>query len=117
MQSMKTVYITDITLHTKDFRDTVSFAKAEKKSSPRIYSTNNKVEAVVEEIHPDGSFSFVISLPQDLREGLDRGEIEICQHPKGTLVYAGKDIYEKLEQMKQKERREQIHAGRVWRKK
>jgi hypothetical protein len=119
----KVIYITDITLHAKDFRVTPSLEKAEQKKSlglpsPRFYSDATKLDATVEGVNMDGTFKFAIDLPPDLAAGLENGEIEIRElHPGATLVYAGKDIYEKLAQMKRKDRREMIHRGRKWQKK
>jgi hypothetical protein len=119
----KVIYITDITLHAKDFRPTPSLAKAEEKkslgfSSPRFYSNATKLDATVEGVNTDGTFKFAIDLPPDLAVGVENGEIELRElHPGATLVYAGKDVYEKLAQIQNKERRELIHRSRKWRKK
>ncbi|HUC88907.1 MAG TPA: hypothetical protein VMR49_02655 [Candidatus Paceibacterota bacterium] len=116
----KVIYITDITLHSKDFRATPSLEKAEQRKfaglpSPRFYSGATKLDAVVEGVNPDGTFEFTIDLPVDLREGLDRGEIEIRSLRAGGIpIYPGKDLIEKMAQLKKKERRELIHRSRKW---
>ena len=114
----KIIYITNLTFHVKDMRPTPTLAKAEERKengfpSPRFYSKMNKLDDTAEEVNTGGTFEFVIDVPPDLAEGVKNGEIELrLLHPIHT--HAGKDVYEKLAQMQNKERRQLIHHGRVW---
>jgi len=116
----KVVYITDITLHSKDFRATPSLEKAEQKKfaglpSPRFYSSATKLDATVDGVNPDGTFEFTIDMPADLKEGIACGEIEIRSLRAGGIpIYPGKDLIEKMAQLKKKDRRELIHRSRKW---
>ncbi|MEN9912926.1 MAG: hypothetical protein RLY66_334 [Candidatus Parcubacteria bacterium] len=117
----KKLFLTDLTLHSKEHRATPNLEKAEQRkengySSPRLYSPQlNKDDF---KIYPDGKFEIIIKLPPDIQKGLDSGEIEIVIPKDGLLVYAGKDMIEKAKQLEEKKRREIIHRGRrqVWRK-
>jgi hypothetical protein len=117
----KIIYITDITLHSKDFRATPSLAKAEERKvsgvpSPRFYGDMKKLDATVKGVNADGTFKFVINLPPDLQKGLDNGEIEVRPlHEGGIRIYAGRDLVEKVEQTRKKKRRMLIDRGTVWR--
>ena len=119
----KVIYITDITLHAKDFRATPSLEKAEQKKSlgvpsPRFYSDATKLDATVEGVNTDGTFKFAIDLPPDFAARIENGEIEIRElHPGATRIHAGKDVREKVMQMQNKDRREMIHRSRKWQKK
>lgn len=113
------IYLTDITLHTRDFRQTVNFSKASVKGRmysplPKGYnfntasSTNNKNEG----------FRISIKLPPDLQEKLDKGEAELMMPEGGLFIFAGKDLQDKIQQIQDKKRREIIHRSRdkFWRK-
>lgn len=114
------IYLTDITLHTKDCRQTLNFARAAVKG--RMYSPvpkgYNFVNSSDKTDSPNGKFKISITLPPDLQEKLARGEAELMMPEGGLPTYAGKDVYEKLAQMKEQERIQIIHRNRdnVWRK-
>ncbi len=108
------IYLTDITLHAKEMRQTINFSKASVKG--RVYSTLQKNHDL-NKPNQDGTFSVSINLPPDLKAKLDSGEAELMIPEGGLSVYAGKDIQEKLDQIKNKERTQTIHRsrGQVWR--
>lgn len=108
------IYLTDITLHTKEMRQTINFSKASIKG--RVYSPLPKNHAA-DTPSKGNSFKISINLPPDLKAKLDRGEAELMIPEGGLFVYAGKDIQEKLDHIKNKERTQTIHRsrGQVWR--
>ena len=115
------IYLTDITLHTKDFRQTMNFSRVAIKG--RMYSPLPKDYHLANQTNDKTStkgntFKLSITLPPDLQAKLDRGEVELMMPKDGLLIYAGKDFYEKIAQTKAKERRELIHRNRdnVWHK-
>lgn len=107
------IYLTDITLHTKDVRPTINFVKAEAKG--RMYSPLPKGHHLM---GVNCNFSIPVQLPTDLQERLEKNEVQIMMPEDGLFIYAGKDIQEKLDQMKKEERRQLIHRNRdkFWRK-
>lgn len=114
---MKKIFLTDTTLHTSEHRPTASLEKAVKnsKEAPRLYSpklTPNDIS-----INPDGTFRFNISLPQDVLDGVAKGEIEIVMPKAGYPIYAGKDTIEKVRQMEKQETNEIIHREKIAEKK
>jgi hypothetical protein len=107
----ETIYLTDITLHTREFRPTVNFAKVAQKG--RMYSPLPK--DYTKEVDPaKHSFKFSFDLPQDLKDRLKRGEIDLMMPKDGLLVYAGKDVQELIAKMSKKERAQLIHRSRSW---
>ena len=117
---MKTeLLLTDLMLHTKDMRPTPSLEKANAHTShgfpsPRFYSGLSATD--ISETDSDGTFEIPITLPPDVQEKLDRGEITLeSLHPTGIRVYAGRDTIEQVEKMNRAQRRQLIHRGRTWR--
>lgn len=112
--SKEKIYLTDITLHTKEMRQTVNFSKASVKG--RVYSPLPKDHSLDAQTEDNG-FCISINLPPDLKAKLDSGEAELMMPEGGLFVYAGKDVSEKLDQIEGKKRTEIIHRsrGQVWR--
>lgn len=113
------VYLTDITFHTRTYRQTINFAKIAQKG--RIYSPLPKgYEKNVENKSGTGTFSFSIDLPQDLRERWERGEVEIMMPEGGLLIYAGRDVYDLIEKKRLDKHRADVHSkwgAKAWRDK
>lgn len=108
------VYLTDITLHTREYRQTLNFSNVAQKGRmysplPKDYVKNIKVEG---DNNGDGKFAFKIELPKDLMEKIEGGEAELMMPEGGLLIYAGRDVYDFIEANKEKERRELIHRNR-----
>lgn len=110
------IYLTDITLHVREFRQTINFAKVAQKG--RIYSPiplgSFRSTPPSENSDKTGEFEIEINLPKDLQEKLDKGKVELMMPKDGLLMYAGKDVYEKIKQMNSKKRNLLIHRGRTW---
>ena len=105
------IYLTDITLHTRGYRPTGNFSKVAEKG--RMYSSVPK--DYIKKISTDKkTMSFSFDLPPDLKERLVKGEIELMVPKDGLLMYAGKDVWEFAEKIKNKQRNLLIHNGRVW---
>lgn len=109
------IFLTDITLHTREYRQTTNFSKAAKRGrmytplpAPTEPATRNRGN-----LKP-GEFEFVITLPPDLQEKWKRGDVIVMVPKEGLPVFAGRDIDEKLAQLRQKERRGLIHCLRSW---
>jgi len=110
------VYLTDITLHVREFRQTINFAKVAQKG--RVYSpipsSSFRSAPPSENSDKTGEFEIEINLPKDLQEKLDNGEVELMMPEDGLLLYAGKDVDEKIKQINSKKRNLLIHRGRTW---
>lgn len=110
------IYLTDITLHTRESRQTLNFSKVAQKGrmySP-ISSGNLKNLNSGSDSNKLGEFSLEINLPQDLQERLNRGEAELMMPKGGLLVYAGRDAWEKAKEAENAKRRLLIHRSRTW---
>lgn len=110
------IYLTDITLHAREGRQTANFAKAAEKG--RIYVPlphDPKKPATTRET---GTSEVALSFPPDLQARIDRGEVEIMIPKDGLPIIAGADAREKAKKMAAQERRELIHRslGKSWRK-
>jgi hypothetical protein len=107
------IYLTDITLHMRGYRQTCNFSKVAQKG--RIYSPlpegYNKKENVDKE---KGTVKMAISFPQDLQDRIDKGEVELMFPKGGLLVYAGKDVWEFITKQNEQRRRQLIHSSRAW---
>ncbi len=119
MHTKEKIYLTDITLHTRNFRQTINFSKAQIKG--RMYSPLPKsynLNTVSPTDNTKGGFRISIKLPPDLQEKLDKGEAELMMPEGGLLIFAGKDLQDKIQQIQDKKRREVIHRSRdkFWRK-
>lgn len=108
------IFLTDITLHTRGYRQTANFSKVAQKG--RMYSPMPLPQPqVAKKVADDGhSFHFSFALPEDLKEKVERGEAVLMVPEDGLPVYAGPDVQEKIQQMRQKERRGLIHSIRSW---
>jgi hypothetical protein len=111
MAEKEKIYLTDIALHTRDFRQTTNFSNAAVKG--RMYSPLPKESAP--RTNSDKS-SISIQLPPDLIEKIKSGEIKLVIPKDGLSIYAGKDVYDKLNQLKNKTRNQLIHNNRdnIW---
>ncbi len=90
------IYITDITLHTRMFQQTVNFSKVAHKG--RMYSPlPNNIPHNAEKSEEKGSFKIAITLPKDLQERISRGEVEVMIPEGGIDVRAGFDIADFLQ--------------------
>lgn len=107
------IYLTDITLHMREYRQTCNFSKVAQKG--RMYSPlpegYNKGKNIDKE---KGIVRLGISLPPDLQERIDKGEVELMFPKGGLLIYAGKDVWEFIAKQNEQRRRQLIHSSRVW---
>ncbi len=112
---MKKLFLTDLTLHTKEQRPTQSLEKAVQKTSPRFYTPKFGPSDI--KIKPDGTFEMAITLPPDVMAGIESGEIKLEVPEGGTPIYAGKDVIEKIRQMERQKTNEIIHREKIAEKK
>jgi hypothetical protein len=116
---MQRVYLTDITLHVREHRQTGSFAKVAEKGrmySPLPKDYGNKKTP----IQADGTFCIDIELPPDLKAQVERGEVEVMIPDGGLPIYAGRDVYEFTERMRLDKHRADVHGkwgAKAWRDK
>jgi hypothetical protein len=110
------IYLTDITLYVREFRQTINFAKVAEKG--RMYSPipSNNLKGTTHKTVSDkqGEFQIEINLPKDLQDRLDKGEVELMMPKDGLQIFSGKDVDEKIKQMNGKKRNLLIHRGRTW---
>ncbi len=108
------IYLTDLTLHTRDSTPTPNFSKVAQKG--RMYSKlpDGYANSPKNEEKPAGTFRISFKLPEDLMERINRGEVEIMSPEGGLFVYPGKDMVETMEKMKKKNRNLSKHRGRTW---
>jgi hypothetical protein len=111
------IYLTDITLHTRGYRQTARFAKVAEKG--RMYSPLPKgYEKGVDA--KNGTLGISIPLPEDLKAGMARGEVEIMIPEGGLPVFAGRDVYDLIEKMRLDKHRADVHdkwGAKAWRDK
>jgi hypothetical protein len=112
------IYLTDITLHTREFRQTTNYSTAAERGRmysplPKDYQTNSGPSA-----SGSGTFTLTFEFPQELQERINRGEVEVMVPKDGLLVYPGRDLVEQYKKDQAAARRQLIHAnrGRTWRK-
>lgn len=91
MEGKKKIYLTDIRLHSKESRATLNFSHAEEIG--RIYSPI-EADQLTTTAFDKNNFRMQISVPSDLQEMIDRGEVEIMVPNDGLNIYAGKDLEE-----------------------
>ena len=111
------IYLTDITLHARGFRPTLKFSNVAEKgrmysSLPRGYEKNVDTRK--------GTLGISIDLPQDLKDKMDRGEVELMIPKDGLSVYAGRDVYEFIKKMDHAKHRQLNHhmwGEKAWRDK
>lgn len=106
------VYLTDITLHIRGFKQTTNFSRVAERG--RMYSPLPKNYAENEPGVPpcldsDGTFRFSLELPSDLRERLKNGEIKIMIPKEGLSLVVGRDVYEYLDKNRRRDRNVLIH--------
>lgn len=106
------IYLTDITLHVRECRQTLSFARVAPKG--RMYSPMTKHPATGDAEDTNRTFEFSFDIPQDLRERITRGEVELMMPQGGLKILASADTMEFVKAREQKARRELIHRGRAW---
>lgn len=112
------IYLTDLTFHIRDYRATGNFSKVAEKGRmyrplPQEFFINTQTNSIEKP-----SKRTTISLPEDLQEKINRGEITVMVPESGLDVFAGKDVYEYLDSKNRKDRNELIHKNsrRIWRK-
>ncbi len=109
MAEIERIYIKDLTLHSRESRPTTKFSKVAEKG--RMYRPIGISQT--KEVAPTGFLHlFDFELPQDLKERVDRGEVEIMMPEDGVNIYLGDDAQEKLTQLNAQARRELIHRSR-----
>jgi hypothetical protein len=108
---MERIFITDITLHSREYRQTTNFSRIAERG--RMYSPVHK--DYVKNINTQKNIMKIsIELPPDLKERVMNGEVELMIPKDGLLVYGGKDFWEVAEKMQNKERKQLIHNSRTW---
>ncbi len=120
MVKKEKLYITGIWVHTREFHQTVNFSKVAEKG--RMYSPMPPVSVsqkisdseISNKPSSDGKFKFIIKLPDDLQEKINRGEIDVMIPISGLFVFPGKDAVEKAKQLEEKARNELIHNSSKW---
>lgn len=111
------IYITDIALHTRSFRQTTNFSKAAKRG--RIYSplpkyyTSKSIANSKTKKRGDGLVRFTITLPEDMQARLNSGELEIMVPKDGIDILAGDDVLDFIKKRERKEHKQLIHQGRA----
>ena len=110
MAEKERVYLTDITLHTRHFRDTTSFEKVVEKG--RMFKAG--ADALVTD--PALGISLIDLLPTDLQERYKKGEIELMMPKDGLPIKFAQDLKEKVAFLNAKARNELIHRsrGKTW---
>jgi hypothetical protein len=106
MAEKERIYLTDITLHTREYHQTLNYAKAAKKG--RMYAPLPAGEA--KSLTTGAKIGkIVIPFPPDLQERISRGEVEIMMPKEGLFVYVGKDVVEKVKGMNAQANRQDVH--------
>ncbi len=109
------LYLTDITLHTRDFRPTGKYSKIAQKGrmympfKPQKPSDGEQKSVITDIDDKNHTFKLLIQFPKDLQERIDRGEVEIMIPKDGLLIFAGQDAIETATAMAKKEHREDVH--------
>ena len=104
------ILLTDITLHTRHFRDTSSFEKVAERG--RMFKAGT--DALMTD--PQLGVSLIDLLPPDLQERYKKGEIELMMPKDGLPIKFAEDLKEKVTQLDAKARNELIHRsrGKTW---
>lgn len=100
------IYLTDITLHLREYRQTANFSKAAQKG--RMYSPLPPQDARVIDTEAITT-EFKFQLPSDLQKRLSQGKIEIMVPNDGLMIYAGRDVIETTESMRKQAHRKDVH--------
>lgn len=112
VETKERIYLTDITLHLRDFKQTVNYATAAKRGrmySPMKYPANSAQET---NSPSTGSFHLKFNFPPELQERIKNGEVEIMVPEGGLFVFAGRDVHEHIRAKERRSRRELIHRSR-----
>jgi len=116
MASKLGIFLTDLMLHTRGFRPTGSFSKAQEKG--RMYLPVSGVGIKPLSIDKKNRrIKFEIKLPPDLQAKVESGEAVFILPKGGVPMFGGKDMAETIKKDKGKERRQFLHKNptRVWR--
>lgn len=117
MKKKITLYLTDIALHHRNFREAKKLDKTIKQDEHgrergRIY-TNDALTKT-----PDGQFQYEIRLPEELQRQINAGEVDVeFMMPEGGIpIFLGKDGIEKATQLRKKTRLKLARSGQIWKK-
>lgn len=107
------IYLTDLKFHTRAYRPTIKFVPEKGRVYVPFQKTEDK-EISTPTLSKDdtGTFSIVIEWPEEWKERIENGDVEIMVPKEGLFVFAGEDAIETLTKMKAKERIEIIHRNR-----
>ncbi len=117
MKKKITLYLTDIALHHRNFREAKTLEKTIKQDGNRLERgriyTNDALTKT-----PDGQFQYEIRLPEELQRQINAGEVEVeLMMPEGGIpIFLGKDGVEKAAQLKKKARLKLARSGQTWKK-
>ncbi len=111
------LYLTDLTVHHRQMRPTTSYYKAIRKVLPNGQPYGRLYGGTLGPVNKDGKRHFSISLPPDLKERIERGELNVeFIVPKGGLPVLGdEDVMQKISQLMKKAARRLFPPTRVWR--
>jgi hypothetical protein len=109
MADKEYLYITELTVHSREGRPTAKFSKvAEKGRMYRPIAPSQSNGST-----PPGYIPlFDFTLPRDIEERVERGEVEVMVPDGEITIWIGDDVQEKLAQMNAQARRELIHRSR-----
>lgn len=100
------IYLTDITLHAQERRQTTNFAKVAQKG--RMYSPLPPETAKT--VDPEAKTARIsFQFPPDLQERINKDEVEIMVPKDGLMVYAGRDVINLAKSMQKQAHREDVH--------
>lgn len=100
------IYLTDITFHVREKRQTANFSKVAEKG--RFY---NPLPAKAID-GSGGKENITLELPEDLKDRVRSGEIEIRIPKDGLPIHIGKDVEENIKGLLKTDRHELIHRSR-----
>lgn len=116
--------LTNLQLHARTHEPTASFERASEKAlaankEGRVYGHLPKpADLDIDEVNH--TMKIPITLPPDLMEQVQRGEVELALPEGGLPVYMSKDAQELSASMNRKQRRQaqfKKHRTRTWRSK
>ncbi len=113
----KILFLTDITLHIRDFRTTVNFGKVAQKG--RLYTETNyteisKINSSFNNQDPKSKPGMNIIWPEDLAESIEKGDIILMMPEDGLPIIAGDDMSEKFAREEKKKRNISKRRGGTW---
>jgi hypothetical protein len=125
----KVLFLTDITLHIRGFKPTCNFRKAEE--NRRFYTDANftpvtsvpeektikelAIDNVVDNNKEKETITLTQALPQEVVEGMRKGEIILMVPKDGLPLIAGDDLWEYMEKIEKSRLNQSKHRGGVWR--